>query len=71
MEEENFREEEKNIEKARGDSMALVRDAMRILKSRIGKALLDAEEELKKDITEVYKIDREGLRKKKERARRR
>ena len=69
--EENFREEEKKVEGIRKVSMEILRETMRSVKSRISKALLDTEEEMKGYITEAYRIDREELRRKKERARRR
>lgn len=65
-----FKLEENRIEKERNNSMALLRDAMRIMKSKMGKALLETEEELKGDITKVYRLDREALKKERERARR-
>ena len=68
--EENFREEENRIERERNNSMALLRDAMRVLKIRMGKALIETEEEMKGSVTEAYRLDREALKKKRERARR-
>ena len=65
-----FKLEENIIEKERNNSIALLRDAMRIMKSKMGKALLETEEELKGDITKVYRLDREALKKERERARR-
>ena len=68
--EENFREEENRIERERNNSMALLRDAMRVLKIRMGKALIETEEEMKGSVTEAYRLDREALKKKRERSRR-
>ena len=63
-----FKLEENIIERERNNSMALLRDAMRIMKSKMSNALLETEEELKGDITKVYRLDREALKKDMERA---
>lgn len=63
-----FKLEENRIERERNNSMSLLRDAMRIMKTKMGNALLETEEELKGDITKVYRLDREALKKDRERA---
>ena len=71
MEEEDFREEEKRIEAIREARFRVVRELFRSVRKEIDKALDVSEGAYKTSIALEYKVDKDILREKKERARRR